>query len=101
MAEIAQERGETRFVRKLADDIGGTQNAEIDTLRGEDPELEQAGVETGELRMDHDMIDMEADPSVLHAAEPFDRKFIDLIIPHHERAIAMAEVGSTREPIPS
>jgi uncharacterized protein (DUF305 family) len=92
MAEIAQERGESRFVKQLADDIVGTQNIEIDTLRAQDAELEQAGIEVGELGMDHDMMGMDEDPSVLRAAEPFDRTFIDLMIPHHEGAIAMAEV---------
>jgi uncharacterized protein (DUF305 family) len=92
MAEMAQERGESRFVKQLADDIVGTQNIEIDTLRAQDAELEQAGIETGELGMDHDVMGMDEDASVLRAAEPFDRKFIDLMIPHHEGAIAMAEV---------
>ena len=92
MAEMAQERGESRFVKQLADDIVGSQNIEIDTLRAQDAELEQAGIETGELGMDHDVMGMDEDASVLRAAEPFDRKFIDLMIPHHEGAIAMAEV---------
>lgn len=42
MAEIAQERGESRFVKSLADDIVGSQNAEIEILRAQDAELEQA-----------------------------------------------------------
>jgi uncharacterized protein (DUF305 family) len=82
MAEIAQGRGESRFVKQLADDIVGTQNIEIDTLRAQDAELEQAGIETGELDMDHDMMSMDEDPPVLRAAEPFDRRFIALMIPH-------------------
>jgi uncharacterized protein (DUF305 family) len=58
MAEIAQERGESRFVRDLADDIVGTQNAEIETLRAQDSELEQAGVEPGDLGVDDHMMGM-------------------------------------------
>ena len=46
MAEIAQKRGESQFVKNLADDIVGSQNAEIERLRAQDAELEQAGVET-------------------------------------------------------
>ena len=91
MAEIAQERGDTQFVKDLADDIVGTQNAEIDTLRAQDTDLEQAGVEPGHLGDDH-MMGMEGDPSTLQSADPFDREFIDMMIPHHEGAIEMARV---------
>lgn len=45
MAEVAHDRGESRFVKQLADDIVGTQNSEIETLRAQDAELEEAGVE--------------------------------------------------------
>jgi uncharacterized protein (DUF305 family) len=90
MAEIAQERGESQFVKNLADDIVGTQNAEIETLRAQDAELEQAGVEPGDLGVEEHMIGMEGDPSMLRSADPFDREFIEMMIPHHEAAIEMA-----------
>lgn len=92
MAEIAQQRGESQFVKDLADDIVGTQNAEIETLRAQDAELEQAGVEPGDLGVDENMMGMEGDPSMLQSADPFDREFIDMMIPHHEGAIEMAKV---------
>jgi uncharacterized protein (DUF305 family) len=92
MAEIAQERGESEFVKQLADDIVGTQNAEIETLRAQDAELEQAGVEPGDLDVDEHMMGMEGDPSALQSADPFDPEFIDLMMPHHEGAIEMARV---------
>jgi uncharacterized protein (DUF305 family) len=92
MAEIAQERGESQFVKDLADDIVGTQNAEIDTLRAQDSELEQAGVEPGDLGIEDHMMGMEGDPSTLRTADPFDPQFIDMMIPHHEGAIEMARV---------
>ncbi len=92
MAEIAQKRGESKFVKNLADDIVGTQNAEIETLRAQDAELEQAGVEPGELGIDEHMMGMDGDSSMLEQAKPFDSAFIEMMIPHHEGAIAMAEV---------
>ena len=40
MAEIARQRGESEFVKGLADDIVRTQADEIETLRAQDAELE-------------------------------------------------------------
>lgn len=92
MAKIAQERGESQFVKDLADDIVRTQNEEIETLRAQAAELKDAGVEAGDLGMDHEMMGMNDNPSRLEAVDPFDRAFVDMMIPHHEGAIAMAKV---------
>lgn len=91
MAEIARTRGESEYVKDLAADIARTQTDEIQTLREQDAELAQAGVETGDLGMDHDMMGMDDDPAMLANADPFDSKFIDMMIPHHEGAVAMAK----------
>jgi uncharacterized protein (DUF305 family) len=98
MAEIAQERGESQFVKDLADDIVGTQNAEIETLRAQDSELEQDGVEPGDLGVDEHMMGMEGDPSMLRSADPFDAAFIDMMIPHHEGPSRWLGPRSTRAP---
>jgi uncharacterized protein (DUF305 family) len=92
MAQIAQDRAESDFVMSLADDIVRTQTAEIETLRSEESELLQAGVEAGDLGMDHAMMGMDDDPSELREADPFDPAFIEMMIPHHDGAIAMAEM---------
>jgi len=92
MAEIAQDRGQSRFVKQLADDIVRAQNREIETLRARDRALDDAGISVGGLGMDHEMMGMDDDPSMLEEASPFDSTFIEMMIPHHEGAIAMARV---------
>lgn len=100
MAEIAQKRGESRFVTQLADAIIRTQNAEITTMRQQDRELADAGVKRGSLGVPHDMQGMDDDPATLEDAEPFDREFLKMMIPHHEGAVTMAkaELAKGRDP---
>jgi uncharacterized protein (DUF305 family) len=92
MAKIAQNRGKSAFVKDLADDIVRTQSDEIDILRAQDAELERAGVKPGDLGMSEDMMGMKDDPAMLEDADPFDPKFIEMMIPHHQGAVAMAKV---------
>jgi len=91
MAEIARERGRSPFVKQLAADIIRTQRAEIATLRREDGQLARAGIERGDLGVEHSMMGMDMDPAMLEDASPFDREFIAMMIPHHEGAVTMAE----------
>jgi uncharacterized protein (DUF305 family) len=90
MAKIARKRGESQFVKDLADDIVRTQTAEIRTLRAEDEQLDIAGVKKGELGVEEHMKGMDDDPATLRDAKPFDEAFL-MMIPHHEGAIAMAK----------
>ena len=92
MAKMAEERGESTFVKQLADNIIRSQEAEIVELKREDEGLENAGVEVGSLDMGHDMMGMDGDTSKLESADPFDPEFLNLMIPHHEGAIGMAKV---------
>ena len=89
MAEIAVENAESDFVKQLADDIIAAQQREIETLTRIDGKLETEGVEAGDLGAGH----MEAtDMATLRDADPFDRAFVDMMVPHHQSAIEMAQV---------
>jgi len=89
MAQIAQRRGSSAFVKRLADDIVRTQTAEISTLRDSDRRLKAAGVSVGSLGVPEHMMGMDDDPASLKTAKAFDRAFLKMMIPHHEGAIEM------------
>ena len=90
MAKVAEERGESGFVKGLAKDIIATQNAEITTMRSIDEQLKD--VEVGDLGVADHMKGMDADMAELEKADPFDQAFIDMMVPHHLGAIEMAKV---------
>ncbi len=93
MAQVALERAEHPQIKNLAEEIISAQRSEIE-LFGEIREREYGSAES---TMEMDEQDMQAmgmsDPEELSKAEPFDKAFIDDMIPHHESAIAMAEVA--------
>lgn len=89
MAKIAQERGKSEFVKKLADDIVSSQSAEIEQLTAAEKRLAAEGVEVGKLDTGMSM-GMEADPVALRTAEPFDEAFVRMMLPHHQSAVMMA-----------
>lgn len=92
MAELAQQRGKSAFVKQLADDIAGSQGEEIATMRREDEALGMAGIERGSLGLPEHMKGMDHDASELKTAENFDQAFVEMMIPHHQGAIEMAKV---------
>lgn len=93
MAEVALDRAEHPEIRNVAEDIVSSQRAEIRMFG----EIRQEKYGSAESTMEMDAMDMRAmgmsDPEELAEADPFDKAFIDDMIPHHESAIAMAEVA--------
>ena len=104
MAEMARMDSEHAKLRRLAREIVRAQNAEIRTMKGIASDL---GVTPADMPMDGEMSDqtmedletlgvtekdsgMTMDMHELHGAKPFDRMFIDMMIPHHQGAIRMA-----------
>ncbi len=100
MAEVAQQRGKGAFVRGLAEDIIRTQQAEIATLRREDEALAADGVKSGALGVPEHMKGMDHDTAALRTADPFDRAFLEMMLPHHEGALEMskAELAKGSDP---
>ncbi len=94
MAEVALQNAEHKGIGTLSREIISSQEAEIEELR----DIKQREFGTSEIPMgmsgeEMEMMGMMMDPEELADAEPFDRAFIDNMIPHHQSAIDMAEVA--------
>jgi uncharacterized protein (DUF305 family) len=99
MADVAERRAQSSEIRRLASDIGATQRPEIAEMRSIHERLfgsplapneaahEKLGLTAEEAGVDH-----EDAAATLARAKPFDRAFVDEMVPHHQGAIAMAEV---------
>ena len=98
MARVADERAEDPFVKRLADEIASSQTREIAQMRGIHGQLFDR-----ELRPDpraHEGLGLTAEEAgmthspqmnrTLRSADPFDRAFVDEMVPHHEGAVRMA-----------
>ncbi len=95
MARVAQQRAEHPEIKQLAEDIIAAQQGEIQDLEDMHQRLYGEPVSDGEhgtLGLDAQMMGMSMDVSMLETAKPFDRAFIDKMIPHHQGAIQMARV---------
>lgn len=90
MATIATQRGQSAFVKQLAQNIVRTQNREIAVMRSADRTLAAADVAKGSLGVPEHMMGMSGDVASLNTANPFDPAFLKMMIPHHEGALVMA-----------
>ncbi|WP_437926736.1 DUF305 domain-containing protein [Sorangium sp. So ce291] len=103
MAMTAQERAEHAELKAMADEIISAQNQEISQLKSwreqwygsaETPPMDEMPMLEG---VEHDaMMDMARQNEELKTAEPFDKAFIDAMIPHHEMAIDAAEAAQQK-----
>jgi uncharacterized protein (DUF305 family) len=96
MAEIAERKAERPQIRRLSEAIITTQNTEIRQMEGLDARMADAGIGRKRLGLDAHAMGMHMDPSDLRGARPFDLAFLDMMIPHHEGAIRMAELQLDR-----
>ncbi len=107
MALIARARAEHPEVSDMAEAIIRAQEAEIGQMKawrqawfGSDqtPPLDRMPMVPGMTEhAGHGAMDMAADVEALrNAPEPFDKAFIDAMIPHHQSAIDAARAAETR-----
>jgi uncharacterized protein (DUF305 family) len=105
MARVAQSRAEHAEILSMADDIISSQSTEIDQMKA----WRQAWYGSGEtpptsaMPMFHEMngqvmsmgaMNMAQDVETLRAApEPFDKAFVDAMIPHHQSAIDATQIA--------
>lgn len=96
MAEVAQTQAEHPEIKQLADEIIAAQDSEIADMNAMHERLfdEPAmGVDHGDLGLDEQMAGMDTmSIDSLEMSRPFDKAFIDEMVPHHQGAIQMARV---------
>ena len=113
MAEMATARAQHPQVRTLANDIISAQQSEIAEIKALVPEAwpesQMSGMNMGSMQhgpgmstdaktlgMSMPQMSMSMSPGQLKSAEPFDRAFIEMMVPHHQGAIRMARVERAR-----
>ncbi len=93
VAEVALKNAEHEEIKQLSRNIISTQRAEIEELKA----IKQQEFGTSEVPMEMSAHEMQmmgmTDPEALANRDPFDKAFIDAMIPHHQSAIEMAQVA--------
>lgn len=95
MADVALREGEHPETKQLARNIASTQAQEIDELEAIHKDLFGVPVSQGAhgtLGMEAHEMGMDGEGDALAGEKPFDRAFIDMMVPHHQGAIRMAQV---------
>ena len=94
MARVALKNAEHAEIKELSRNIISSQQAEIEELKA--IKKEEFGTSNVPMEMSPEQmrgLGMMMDPQELANREPFDKAFIDTMIPHHRSAIDMAEVA--------
>ena len=94
MAEVALKNAEHEEIKELSRTIISSQQAEIEELKA--IKKEEFGTSNVPMEMSQEQMrgmGMMMDPQQLANREPFDKAFIDAMIPHHQSAIDMARVA--------
>lgn len=95
MAKIAERRAQHPEITNLAGNIISSQGQEISEMNQIHNRLFGSPIDEtaqADMGMDASMMGMDMDVGALNTAKPFDRQFIDEMIPHHQGAIRMARI---------
>ena len=101
MARVALGNAEHKQIKELSQNIISTQQAEIEDLKAikkEEFGTSQVPMEMSPQQMRGMVIMM--NPQELANKVPFDKAFIDAMIPHHQSAIYMAQLAHEKSKIP-
>jgi uncharacterized protein (DUF305 family) len=102
MAEVALKNAKHEEIIKLSRKISSSQQAEIEELKS--IKQEEFGTSNVPMEMSQEQMrgmGMMMDPQQLANQKPFDKAFIDAMIPHHQSAIYMAQVAHEKSKIPA
>ena len=94
MAKVALKNAEHEEIKELSRNIVSTQQSEIEELKS--IKQEEFGTSNVPMEMSQEQMrgmGMMMDPQQLANQKPFDKAFIDAMIPHHQSAIEMAQVA--------
>jgi uncharacterized protein (DUF305 family) len=101
MARVALKNAEHDEIVQLSENIISSQQAEIQELKA--IKQEEFGTSRVPMEMSQEQMrgmGMTTDPHKLANWDPFDKAFIDAMIPHHQSAIEMAQVASEKSKNP-
>jgi uncharacterized protein (DUF305 family) len=101
MAEVALKNAEHEEIKELSRNIVSTQQSEIEELKS--IKKEEFGTSNVPMEMSPEQMrgmGMMMDPQELANREPFDKAFINAMIPHHQSAIYMSQVAQEESKIP-
>jgi len=100
MARVALKNAEHEEIKELSRNIISSQQAEIEELKA--IKKEEFGTSNVPMEMSQEQMRSMGmmDPQQLANKEPFDKAFIDAMIPHHQSAIEMAQVAYEKSRIP-
>jgi uncharacterized protein (DUF305 family) len=102
MAKVALKNAEHQEIKDLSRNIVSTQQSEIEELKS--IKKEEFGTSKVPMEMSPQQMrgmGMMMNPQELAQSKPFDKAFIDAMIPHHQSAIYMAQVAHEESKVPA